>query len=109
MIEVTWCYALVYIAEAFIGWLYLSEIFQPKVNKYVLWLLYGLGYGIAFVVFRDHLVWLNIFVFILLHIGLIRIGYISNWICMQYNVVLELVNIINFSGYFIDKESVILF
>lgn len=80
MIEVTWCYALVYIAEAFIGWLYLSEIFQPKVNKYVLWLLYGLGYGIAFVVFRDHLVWLNIFVFILLHIGLIRIGYISNWI-----------------------------
>lgn len=89
MTNLTLCYALVYVAEAFIGWQYLSEIFEKKMKSIVLCVLYGLGYGAAFFLFDDGLVWLNILIFTLLQMVLIRCGYTTNWVgCLFHSFLL---------------------
>lgn len=90
MIEQKICFVFVYLAEALTVWLFFRDLFTARQPKWVRGLLFGAGYGLAWLFFALDIVHLNTLIFALCTGLVLYIGYaVSIWKTFLYSVLLS--------------------
>lgn len=55
MIEQNICFVVVYLAEALTAWQFFGELFSPRRPTWVRGILFGVGYGLAWLLSLIHI------------------------------------------------------
>lgn len=63
MIEQNICFVVVYLAEALTAWQFFGELFSPRRPTWVRGILFGVGYGLAWLCFALDFVHVNVLIF----------------------------------------------
>lgn len=75
MIEQNICFAVVYLAEALTVWQFFGELFSPRRPTWVRGILFGVGYGLAWLCFALDFVHVNVLIFAVCTGIILYIGY----------------------------------
>lgn len=75
MIEQKICFAVVYLAEALMVWQFFGELFSPRRPTWVRGILFGVGYGLAWLCFALDFVHVNVLIFAVCTGLILYIGY----------------------------------
>lgn len=75
MIEQKICFAVVYLAEALTVWQFFGELFSPRRPTWVRGILFGVGYGLAWLCFALDFVHVNVLIFAACTGLILYIGY----------------------------------
>ena len=79
MVEERIWYALSYLAEAFIVWIYLDYLFRRKKASHVLFLSFAISYTALYSVFLLENTTLNATIYCIANYLLIRLNYVCSW------------------------------
>lgn len=72
------CYAIVYIAEAIIAWLYYSRIFEKRANLWTTVVVFFVGYSSLFALSRLDILGVNAFSFFIINLIIVLISFKCN-------------------------------
>lgn len=75
MIEQNICFVVVYLAEALTAWQFFGELFSPRRPTWVRGILFGVGYGLAWLCFALDFVHVNVLIFAVCTGLILYIGY----------------------------------
>lgn len=75
MIEQNICFVVVYLAEALTAWQFFGELFSPRRPTWVRGILFGVGYGLAWLCFALNFVHVNVLIFAVCTGLILYIGY----------------------------------
>lgn len=77
--EITICYIIISVLEAFIIWHYCSRLFTYLYSKKIVNICFIIAYALLFVVLQKETFWINLFAFIIVNFILISFLYNIHW------------------------------
>lgn len=90
MMEQKICFAVVYLAEALTAWLFFRDLFPARRSIWIRSILFGVGYGLAWLCFVLDFVHVNVLVFAVCTGLILYIGYtVRLWKAALYSVLLS--------------------
>ena len=75
MMEEIICYAVLYLVEALIAWLYFEYLFERKYNVYITLSMFFCGYVLCFLIYEFNITWANTISFFVINLILAAICY----------------------------------